>query len=95
MTSSVYKTSAPEGNVSPGRSRAALALKGRPERHGKTGNSSRGSGNEINVGGTRQSAQRNGRAIEPKPDALWHTPNRDDRRFNWYFTALKASPHCS
>jgi putative DNA primase/helicase len=48
-----------------------------PEPRGKADSLNGCSDNGTDDWGKKQPSQRNGRPIEPKPDALWHTPNRE------------------
>ena len=75
MTSAVYETSAPGGNVLPRQSHVALALQG-PKPLGEADNAIHGSGNGIDDSRAKKTPHRD-RPIEPKPDASWHTPNRE------------------
>jgi hypothetical protein len=75
LTTTVYETSTLGGNVSPRHNAAALAVR-EPEPRDEANNQRGNSGNGPDTGGGKQSSQRNGRP-EPKPDALWHTPNRE------------------
>jgi hypothetical protein len=53
---------------------AAPAVSKKPDHANNRGGSA---GLANCIGGTGQTAQRGGRPIEPKPDALWHTPTRE------------------
>jgi hypothetical protein len=59
----------------PGQTGAVLALE--PNLSAKPDNRSGNLDNANGNGEASQALRRNGRPIEPKPDALWHTPNRE------------------
>ena len=59
----------------PGQTGAGPALEPKPQTAADNGSASPRNGTGSN--GAPQVPQRNGRPVEPKPDALWHTPNRE------------------
>jgi putative DNA primase/helicase len=69
----LYETGAPGNNAVPRERCAALVLH-EPAPRSNAGQDRNGGGNS---GGATESLLRTGRPIEPKPDALWHTPNRE------------------
>jgi hypothetical protein len=72
----LYEIGGGAHNMSPANGGAALDFKP-PEPRGKTDERKGSAGNGTDEGGAGQSASPNNRLIEPKPDALWHTPNRE------------------
>jgi putative DNA primase/helicase len=75
VTTGAYETSLPGDNTLPRQIEAVVTLDAEPQPKvdQASGNPTSASGND----GPSQAAQRNGRPVEPKPDALWHTPNRE------------------
>jgi hypothetical protein len=77
LTTSLYETRPCGNNVLPsGHNGTALAVK-EPDPRDQSDDKRDSSTNRHGNTGPKQGPQRNGRPTEPKPDALWHTPNRE------------------
>jgi len=68
----LYETGMAGDNVMPAHRDTGLAFN-QPERRGNEENNRNG----TSAGGPGEHPSRNSRLIEPKPDTLWHTPNRE------------------
>jgi putative DNA primase/helicase len=71
----LYDNGSPGDNAMPAHGGAALVLKELEPRN--KADDDRSGSSDGKAGGPSERTSRNGRPIDPRPDALWHTPNRE------------------